>query len=140
MLFVVLTKYHIHKVVFVVHDRQRVKFVIPNDVVSFFERGICIATNKFFTRSHELKYRRIKIHTRKTIVTTRNNTKQFSLRMTAFGNWHSGVTVLFLKLYHVTQRCGRRKVGIATNKARLVILYATNHCSLLLNSLGTINK
>ena len=140
VLLVVLAEYHVHKVVVVVNDGQRVQLVVPNNVVGFLQRGACGANDELFTGGHELRYGRVEIHAGKAIVAAGNNTQQLALALTVFGNGHGGMAALFLQRNNVAKRCVGGKVGIATYETGLVVLYAANHCGLVFDGLRAVDK
>ena len=140
VLLVVLAEYHVHKVVVVVNDGQRVQLVVPNNVVGFLQRGACGANDELFTGSHELGYGRIEIHAGKTIVAAGNDAQQLALALTVFGNGHGGVTALFLQRNNIAKRCVGGEVRIAAHETSLVVLYTANHCCLVFDGLGTVDE
>ena len=137
---IVLAEYEVFESLVFVNQWQCIEFVIPDNVVCFFQRGVCACHNEVFIWGHELGNRGVQAHSADTIVTAGNDTNQFAGCSSIVSNCNGGVTGLFFEFEDIFQCFVRADVGITCNKACFVALYSCYHCSFVLDALGTINK
>ena len=104
---VVLAEHQIHQVVLVVHHRQRVQLVVPDDVVGNLQAGIHGRHDHVLARRHEAGHLLVHGHTRQTVVAVRHHAHQLAVRRAVLGHGHGGVAVLVLEGHHV----GKRHLG-----------------------------
>ena len=137
---VVLAEHKIEQVVFVVHDGQRVQLVVPDDVVGRLERRVRRSNDHAIARRHEVRNDFVHAHAGKTVITFGDDAKELSVAGAIFRNRHRRMTVFLLQSDHVSKRHVRTKVSIARHEARLVVLHATDHGSLILDGLRPVDE
>ena len=93
---VVLTEYHINKVLLVVYQRQRVQLVVPDDVVCDLEAGICRSGDQLVKWSHELLNLNAALHAGNAVVAAGDNAEQLTVGGAVFRNGHGRMAGLLL--------------------------------------------
>ena len=76
MHIVVFTEYHIDKVMLVIHQREGIELVIPDNIVGLFQGRICWGGNQLFIRRHKITHQLTAIHTGNAVVTAGDNAKK----------------------------------------------------------------
>ena len=122
------------------NNRQRIQFVIPDNIVRFFQRNAFLRRYEAIERRHEILHFRGGIHTAHAVIAAGDNPHQFSFRRTVVGNRHGGMSRFFFQRNDVGKSIFGRNVGIAGNETRFIILRAGNHCRLVSHRLRTVNK
>ena len=137
---IILAEYKADQMAVLIDNRKGVELIVPDKVICLFKGGILSCGNKLISWGHKLRYQLRAIIARRTIVTRGNNTYELTARSAVISDRHGGVTSLLFKIKHVTKGHLWSKGGVRNNKACLVALNLTNHLSLILSGLRTINK
>ena len=137
---VVLAEHHIGERVVVVHERQRIQLVIPDDIVSNLEGGVRRRHNQLLARGHELGNLLIAAHAGKAIIALGNHAKQLTVRRAVVGNRHRGVVGGLLQGDDLVKRHVGRKVGVGLDEPSLVVLHALDHGGFLLDGLVAVDE
>ena len=137
---VVLAEHHIGERVVVVHERQRIQLVIPDDIVSNLEGGVRRRHNQLLARGHELGNLLIAAHAGKAIIALGNHAKQLTVRRAVVGNRHRGVVGGLLQRDDLVERHVGRKVGVGLDEPSLVVLHALDHGGFLLDGLVAVDE
>ena len=132
---IVLTEHHINQMLLIVHQRQRIELMIPDNVVRYLQRRVCRGSDQLVKRGHKLGDLYAALHTGNTVVTAGNNTKQLAVGRTVLSDRHRRVAGLFLKRQHIRKRLLRAQVGVGYDEARFVRLDAGDHSRLALDGL-----
>ena len=137
---IVLAEYEVFESLILIHQRQGVELVLPDDVVCFLERGVGVRGDQIFKLGHEFRDRSVQLHAADAVVAAGDDADQLAVGGAVLGDCDGGMSGLILELEDILEGLVRADIGIAGDKARLVALDSGHHCSLILNRLGTINK
>ena len=137
---IVLAEHHILQAAFLIHKRQRVDLVVPDDVVAVVEAGVGGSHNQLVQRGHELGNLEVGGHTGQAVVAGGNDAQQLAVGAAVLRDGDGGVTGAGLEIQHIGQGRLRGKVGVGGYKTFLIRLDAANHIRLGLNRLGAVDE
>ena len=132
---VVFAEDEILQVLFFVDDRQRVQFVIPDDLVGFTQCHAQFADDQFGERSHEFFHLLVGRILFGTIVATGHHTQQFTVRSTVVRHTDRRVFGALYQSDYICQRIFRRQIGVADYKTGFELLYFPDHFGLAVDRL-----
>ena len=137
---VVLAEHHIGERIVVVHERQRVQLVIPDDIVSNLKRSVRRRHNQLLARGHELGNLLVAAHAGKAIIALSDHAEQLAVRRAIIGDGHGGVVGGFLQRDDLVERHVGGKLGVGLDEPSLVILHALDHGGFLLDGLVAVDE
>ena len=140
MLVIVLAENEIEQPPRIVHDRQRIELMIPDDVVGFLERGGGRCGDELLARRHEIAHLDARIHAADAVVAAGHDAEQLPVRRGVLGDGDGGIAILILQRQHIRQHMLRRQIRGADDKARLAVLDAADHLGLALNGLRAVDE
>ena len=135
MAVIILTEYKIGQVLVLIYDRKCIQFMIPDDLVCFFQRDADFSDDQFCERCHELFYFCGRIVFFDAIVAAGNQSQQFTVRSSVISDTDGGVFCFVDQIDHVSQRVFRCQVGVAGHETSFEFLYSSNHFCLALDRL-----
>ena len=121
-------------------DRQRVELVLPNDVVCGLQGGALRRIDDLLSRGHEGLHLGGGVHAADPVIPAADQAQELAGAGAVVRDGHGGVAGALLQSQHVRQGIAQAKVGVAGDKAGLVVLHPADHVGLLLNGLGNIDE
>ena len=137
---VVLPEHEAHQMPAGGDDGQGVELVVPDDIIGGLQAGALRGGDDFLRRGHEFADRGGRVHAAHPVVPAGDEAQQLSGAGAVIRDRHGGVAGPFLQGQHVRQRVPQAEIGVADDKARLVVLHPPYHLRLLLDGLGDIDE
>ncbi|CDE20425.1 uncharacterized protein BN767_01075 [Acidiphilium sp. CAG:727] len=140
MFGVILSENEIHEFTVFVDYRQRVKFMLPYNIVRVFQRGTRRSGDKFGKGRHKIFYFIGQRHSADSVISARNYTEQFTVTKSVIGNRYRRKSVSLFKIENVRESSVGRKIRRAYDKTRLIRFDFSDHLRLVFYRLRTIDK
>ena len=137
---IVLAEHQINKMLLLIHQRERIKLMIPYDIVGDLERGVRRRGNQLFKRGHELGHLHVGFHTGNAVIAAGDDAEQSAGSRAVVRDRNGGVAGPRFQVEDIRQRLIRLDVGIGYDKAGLVAFDAGHHRGLALDGLRAVNK
>ena len=137
---VVLAEHERHQVVVGIHDGQGVQFVVPDDVVGLFKRGVGRGHHELLARGHEVGHLLGQLHAGEAVVALGDDAEQLAVGRAVLGDGHGGMAVLLLQVHHLFESHIGREVRVRGDEAGLVVLHAGHHGGLIFNGLVAVDE
>ena len=138
---IVLAKDHIAQTLILVNQREHIQFALPDEIVCLCKTSrVRICPDKFLKGCHEGADLCIERHARDTVVTARHDADEFSVRCSILRDCHRGVPGLCEEIEHAAKTCCGTDIGIAADKAGLIVFHTRDHRRLCFDGLGTIDE
>ena len=95
-----------------IDDRKRIELVIPDDIVSLFQRCAVGGNDQALARRHKVGNALGRIHAGNAVIAAGDDAEQLAMRGAVFGDGHRRVAVRLVKRDHIGERIGGREVDI----------------------------
>ena len=137
---VVLPEYEVHQVVIVVHHRQGVELVLPDNVVGGLQGGVAGGGDELFPGGHEGLDLLGALHPGDPVVPAGDDAQELAGGGAVIGDGHGGEAVGGLESQHIVQGVLRGQIGGGNHKAGLVALHLCHHLRLGFNGLRAVDE